>query len=328
MPPSFSCEVFATQPSTDNVYTSPADTPNALSRTLTETDPPWPLTDWPGLAENNASAACQADLELPKGFIKHHEIIRKIGQGGMGSVYLARDRRLGRLVAVKILHHEGRAKARLLAEARATARAKHENIVVIYDIGMFHRRPYIVLEYLPGQTLRSALSESRGRGLSRGFAHNIVISVVQALSAAHENGVVHRDLKPENIMLLDSGRIKVLDFGIARRIEKDESDKPVGTFAYMSPEQWLGCDVDQRSDIWAVGMLLFEVLSGAHPLAPLATRDLSMIADLERPMPSLRELCAEFGGLCDIADRCLRKRKEERFESANQLLAAFSRIRV
>lgn len=327
----FSCEAFTAQPSADHAYTPNEYTPNAFTRTLTETDPPWPLTDSSSSSANGDCSGPGTNFELSERFIKHHEIIRKIGQGGMGSVFLARDRRLGRLVAVKFLHPGGQSPSRLLAEARATARARHENIVVIYDIGMFEGRPYMVLEYLSGQPLRDVLSEARGlagRVLSRGFAINVVIAVVQALSAAHKSGVIHRDLKPENIMLLDSGQVKVLDFGIARRLEKGETEKPIGTFAYMSPEQWLGRDIDGRADIWAAGLLLFEVLSGAHPLAPLATRDLSIIANLELSMPSLRDVCPELGGLCDIVDRCLRKRKEERFESADELLQALETWRT
>ena len=319
-------ETSSARPSIDDV-----STPNAIARTCTETDPPWPTTDSSGLAGKHHYADPRTNLEIPEGCISHYEIIRKIGQGGMGSVFRARDRRLDRLVALKILHHGGQSPSRLLAEARATARVTHENIVVIYDTGMHEGRPYMVLEHLYGQTLRRTLNEAKsgaGRELSRGVSLDIVISVVRALSAAHKGRIVHSDLKPENIMLLKSGQVKVLDFGIARRIGAENRDKPVGTFAYMSPEQWLGRDVDQRSDIWAVGILLFELLSGAHPLAPLSTRDLSMIAELDLPMPSLRDECPELGELSDIVARCLAKRKEQRFASADELLVALESWRT
>jgi serine/threonine protein kinase len=237
----------------------------------------------------------------------------------MGSVFLARDRRLGRLVAVKVLRDNGQSPTRLLAEARATARASQENIVVIYDVGLCNERPHLILEYLNGQTLRHALSKARGgvgRPMPRGVAIDIMTAVVRALVAAHESGIVHRDLKPENIMLLDSGQVKVLDFGLAQSVKAANRGSAAGTFAYMSPEQWRGQEVDERSDIWAVGIVLFELFTGAHPLAPFAQNGLSSIVELDTPMPSLRDVCGDVGGLSEVVDRCLRKRKEERFVSA------------
>lgn len=304
--------------------------PDGIAPLLTGTNPSWLLMDSAD-SKSGDESALPATHSGPNRFIKHYEIIRKIGQGGMGSVFLARDRRLGRLVAVKILHHEEQSPARLLAEARATARARHDNIIVIYEIGMDEGRPYLVLEYLSGQTLRKALSESiieAGRTLPRGFALDVIVSVVHALSAAHKNGIIHRDLKPENIMLLDSGQVKVLDFGLAQRITAAGRGKTVGTFAYMSPEQWLGHHVDERCDIWAVGMVLFEVLFGAHPLAATKARGFSTIADLDAPMPRLRDVCPDVGGLSDVVERCLRKRKQERFVSADELLTALESLQV
>jgi len=267
----------------------------------------------------------------PQGCIEHYDILRKIGQGGMGSVFLARDRRLERLVAIKVLHGERQSLARLMAEARATARARHENIVVLFDIGTFEGRPYMVFEYLSGQTLRHVLSgpnEQATRALRQGLALEVVLSVVRALSAAHKVGIIHRDLKPENIMLVDTGQVKVLDFGLARRTDAVDRSKPAGTFAYMAPEQWLGEDVDERCDIWAVGLVLFEVFAGIHPLAANALGDLSMIADLQTPMPSFGAICPGLESLSDVVDRCLRKRKEERFVSADELLRALESSRI
>lgn len=125
-------------------------------------------------------------------------------------------------------------------------------------------------------------------------------------------------------MLLNSGQVKLLDFGVAKRIDAVDQGTPVGTLAYMSPEQWRGQDVDERCDIWAVGIVLFEILSGAHPLAPIAQNGYSSVADMDVPMPSLRDVCTDDGRLSEVTDRCLRKRKEERFGSADELLAAIA----
>ena len=257
---------------------------------------------------------------------KANEIIRKLGEGGMGIVLLARDTKLGRLVAIKLLRDRGRATSRLLAEALATARCRHEGIVVIHEVDETDGHPYMVLEYLEGRTLRDVLSSgARGASLARpkGLALDIVMSVVRALAAAHERDVVHRDLKPENIMILDAGGgVKMLDFGMARRDEGAAPRARGGTLAYMAPEQWLGEDIDARTDLWAVGVLLYELLAGAHPLAPLTMERLQSVADMDAPMPRLRDVLPELGAPADVVERCLRKRKEERFGSAAELLSA------
>lgn len=302
----------------------------SISPSLAESEP----TDVSTSAEFSADSVARTPPEstppfesaVPRdGFIQHYEIIRELGEGGMGIVFLGRDTKLGRLVAIKLLHDGGRAASRLLAEAQATASVRHENIVVIYEIGELDGRPYMVLEYLEGQTLRHVLSTKKrgnGRTLPRGLALDIVASVARALAAAHKSGVIHRDLKPENIMLLDSGQVKVLDFGLARRIESTASKPRAGTYAYMAPEQWSGGELDERADIWAVGIVLYEILTGAHPLAPLASEQLEQVADLNGPMPSLRDTYPALTGISDVVDRCLRKRKEERFGSADELLHA------
>lgn len=261
------------------------------------------------------------------GFIKHYEIIRKLGEGGMGIVLLARDTRLGRLVAIKLLRDSGRVTSRLLAEARATAGCKHEGIVTIHDVDEIDGHAYMVLEYLDGRTLRDVLSSDprgAGRALPKGLALDIVMSVTRALSVAHEHDIAHLDLKPENIMVLTSGQVKVLDFGIASR---NDSRTRGGTRPYMAPEQWRGEDIDARTDLWAVGILLYELLAGAHPLAPLAKEQLESVADLDAPMPRLRDARPGLAALSDIVERCLRKRKEERFGSAAELCSALEPLR-
>jgi|GEM_PF-1264018 len=262
---------------------------------------------------------------LPGSHLEHYEIVRRLGAGGMGTVLLARDTKLGRLVAIKVLHEGGESASRLLAEARVTARAMHENIVVIHEIGMVDGRPYMVLEYVEGRTLREVISTGHrgfGRDLSRALVLEIVASVLRALAAAHKNGIIHRDLKPENIMLLDTGHVKVLDFGIATSVDSNVSPTRGGTRPYMSPEQWQGQTLDARSDIWAVGIILYELLSGHHPLAPGEANSLATVADLDVQMPCLRDERPDLAGLSAVVERCLCKKKEDRFGSADAVLAA------
>ncbi|XYH98708.1 protein kinase domain-containing protein [Sorangium sp. So ce1128] len=285
--------------------------------------------------------------------LKHYEIIRKLGQGGMGVVYLARDTKLGRLVAIKLLlRYTGQGIERFLDEARATARCQHENIVVIHEVDEIHGYPYLVLEYIKGRSLREWLVQrehpsAAGSPPARtppgpraaSTTLDFMIPVVRALVCAHELGIVHRDLKPENIRLDDAGGLKVLDFGLAKRIDagvipavaiarraragdagRHQKSAIAGTPGYMAPEQLLGRDIDGRTDLWAVGVMLYELLTGKHPLYPFSSARLPEIADVDVPMPSLSERHPEVGALGAITDRCLKKRKEERIGSAMELL--------
>ncbi|WP_437798870.1 nSTAND1 domain-containing NTPase [Sorangium sp. So ce693] len=286
--------------------------------------------------------------------IKHYEIIRKLDQGGMSVVYLARDTKLGRLVALKLLlRYSGHRIERFLAEARATARCRHDNIVVIHEVDEIIGCPYLVLEYIKGPTLREWMAQREHPGASGSpgahtppgpKAPNVVIElmtpVIRALVCAHEHGIVHRDLKPENILLDDAGCIKVVDFGIAKQIEakvvstmtsaraalaggagQRRRSAAVGTPRYMSPEQLLGGDVDHRADLWAVGIMLYELLTGKHPLEPFSRARFSDIASLDVPMPRLSEKRPDVGALGALVDRCLKKSKAERVGSALELLA-------
>ncbi|WP_428269557.1 protein kinase domain-containing protein, partial [Haliangium sp.] len=287
--------------------------------------------------------------------IGQYELIRPLGHGGMGEVYLARDLRLGRLVALKLLlAHGSGLDERVLAEARATAQCNHENIVVIHEVGDSDGQAYMVLEYLEGCTLRQWLEE---RGVDE---HNPVppgrvvewmLPVVRALACAHEHGIVHRDLKPANIMLTRTGTIKVLDFGIAKvfsdaaprseggpaseaapcadeasRVAVGRRDEHVtfsaltGTLPYMSPEQMNVGAVDHRTDLWAVGIILFEMATGRHPIPSMSPADLMATMDESRPMPSAAERMPELGPLAAIIDRCLIKDAAHRTPTARVML--------
>ncbi|WP_437737507.1 nSTAND1 domain-containing NTPase [Sorangium sp. So ce1335] len=279
--------------------------------------------------------------------VGHYELLRELGQGGMGVVFLARDLRLARLVAIKLLTRlSNTGVKRFLVEAQATARCKHEHIVTIHEVNEHDGFPYMVLEYIEGQSFRDWMEERRPAGAADevstapvppGMAIELMVPVVRALASAHAAGIVHRDLKPENVMLDASGTIKVVDFGIAK-LRDDEASLVaegstagdtrltrdggiVGTLPYMSPEQWRGTEIGPASDVWAVGIMLHELVFGAHPLAPCSRMDLLKVPLLEEPMPEVSASHPEVGALGAIIDRCLKKSKAERFASAQELLA-------
>jgi WD40 repeat protein/serine/threonine protein kinase len=292
--------------------------------------------------------------------VKHYELLRQLGEGAMGTVYLARDTTLGRLVAIKVLRiHTGPSAERFLIEAQATARCRHDNIVVIHEVDNIHGYPYMVLEYLEGRTLREWMAlrdrpaapepppeDKRSPVLvSPSLAVELMLPVVRALSCAHQLGIVHRDLKPENIFLTDAGRVVVLDFGIAKRLDASElsevhaSARPpetsagltqkgalLGTLPYMSPEQLRSEDIDPRSDLWTVGIILYELVTGAHPRPRRSLLESAQLGDSDEPMPDVRDRRPDVGALGAIIDRCLHKQRDERYRSADELLAALEAL--
>ena len=262
--------------------------------------------------------------------IDRFELIRELGRGGMGQVFLARDTTLGRRVAIKfLLHDDPTFVQRFLVEARATARCIHENIVTIHDVGEHDGLPYMVLEYLEGSSLSAVLSGDP----SHAEVIELLIPVARALVRAHEDGIVHRDLKPSNISVTKRGQVKVLDFGLARMMNHEEnvrrgapdltdSDAIVGTAQYMSPEQWRGADVDHLSDIWAVGIMFWRALARSHPAGSMSQERLALaLRDLDTPFPSLATRVPGVSArLAAIADRCLAKHKAQRYQTAAALL--------
>jgi eukaryotic-like serine/threonine-protein kinase len=307
------------------------------ARTLTPTPPP-------GAGGSDGSEVQSIDVS-PGTRIGQYELIRELGSGGMGTVYLARDLRLGRRVAIKFLQSKNQDMTRrFILEARATATCSHENIVIIYEVGHYQNNPFMVLEYLHGQPM-SQVAKSNAK-LPAARAVELMLPVVRALVCAHEQGIVHRDLKPDNVFVTESGSVKVLDFGIAKVVqaketeptpaplpldigvpesnadEKTRANAVVGTAKYMSPEQWnIGVSVDHRTDIWSAGIMLFQMLAGRHPLPPDTPP--VMTAALKQPMPKLRSVAPEVPvDLAEVVDRCLMKRKEDRFPDAKALLHA------
>jgi serine/threonine protein kinase len=214
--------------------------------------------------------------------IKHYQIVNLIGEGGMGEVYLATDTILGRRVALKVLpafvSKDPERLRRFTQEARAASRLSHPNVCVVHEIGETDDgRPFIAMEYVEGMTLRQRM---RSHALKLGDVLDIAIQIAEALIAAHEAGIVHRDIKPENIVIRPEGYVKILDFGLAKLTERHKGathttmstllfhSSPgtvLGTAAYMSPEQARGVNVDERTDIWGLGVVLYEMASGRPP---------------------------------------------------------------
>ncbi len=200
---------------------------------------------------------------------KRYLIERRVARGGMATVYEATDQRLERPVAIKIMHphlaEDGDFTKRFIQEARQAARLAHPNIVNVFDQGQDGSITFIVMEYLPGITLRELLQDFGA--LTPAQTVDIVRAVLQGLDAAHTAGIVHRDLKPENVLLADDGRIKIADFGLARASTHNTatSQALLGTIAYLSPELISRGEADLRSDIYALGIMMFEMLTGAQP---------------------------------------------------------------
>ena len=302
-----------------------------------------------------APVASPAAVPLPQAGdrIGQYEIIRELGRGGMGAVYIARDMRLGRRVAIKLmLTDRPDLTARFILEAQATARCQHEHIVVIHDVGEHRSYPYIVLEYLQG----APVTRFFGVPMPAGRAVELMVPVVRALAFAHDQGIVHRDLKPDNIFLTESGTIKVLDFGLAKLVQSAAPEAAalmreelarlaagapagpmslvspgltqrgaiMGTIPYMAPEQWGIGEMDHRTDLWAVGVMLFEMVTGRHPLAGLQGWTLGMsVSTLDEPMPPVRSASlAVPDDLAAVIDRCLVKPMAERMPTARALLDA------
>ena len=256
-----------------------------------------------------------------------YSIVALIGSGGMGDVYRARDPRLDRDVAIKVLRsaRDRVALDRFEREARAVASLAHPNALAVFDVGDDNGVPYIVTELLPGNTLRKRL----GRRLPADEALRIVRQIADVLIAAHDKGIVHRDLKPENVFLLPDGTVKLIDFGLARQVASspDAETRQLtaagsvgGTFAYMAPEQIRGLECDGRTDLFALGIVLYEMLAGARPFTGATWADVTtaILTAEPTPLPAGTGLPA----LEPIIRRALRKSPAERFSSIKEFAAA------
>jgi eukaryotic-like serine/threonine-protein kinase len=283
--------------------------------------------------------------------ISHYRILSKLGAGGMGEVYLAEDTRLGRKVALKLLPEslitDDQAKRRFIQEARAASALNHPHIITIYDIASGDHRDFIAMEYVEGETLRDVLSHGK---IDIKRALEIVAQVASGLAAAHEAGIVHRDIKPENLMVTSAGQIKILDFGLAKLVEKQRASllatdlttatylevaargetktgTIMGTLAYMSPEQAEGRALDYRTDIFFLGMIVYEMLTGQRAFERKSAIDTlhAIINDEPRPAVELNpRLPAE---VTDILGKAMAKELSERYQHAGDFELDLRRLK-
>jgi serine/threonine protein kinase len=282
-------------------------------------------------------------MSLPSGTrFGPYEITAPLGAGGMGEVYRARDTRLSRDVAIKTLPAafatDPERRARFESEARAIAALSHPNVLALHDVGTAGDIAYAVMELVEGQTLRERLIDGP---ISSARMIALAIQIAQGLAAAHDKGIVHRDLKPENLIITPDGRVKILDFGLARRetpvTANSQSLAPtvavatepgavMGTTAYMSPEQVRGQVADARSDIFALGAVMYEMISGVRPFGGETAAE-TMTAILREQQADLAQRSPDVSPALErIVKRCLEKQPQERFRSAADLAFALEAI--
>ena len=269
--------------------------------------------------------------------IGHYEIIEKIGEGGMGAVYKARDIRLDRPVALKMLPAESVAnverKRRFALEAKAASALNHPNIITIYDIDVADGVDFIAMEFVAGHTLADVIPPNV---MEPARAIQLGAQIADALATAHQSGIVHRDLKPSNIMVNAHGRVKVLDFGLAKLIEPGSGEGAstrteqtrlgtiLGTVSYMAPEQAEGKPVDPRADIFSFGVVLYEMLSGVQPFR--RDSDLRTLAAIVRDEPSALDAARVPPAVRQIVKRALEKNPEARYADGGELGSALASV--
>ena len=278
--------------------------------------------------------------------ISHYRIIEKLGAGGMGEVYLAEDMKLGRKAAIKILAEEYTTNRdrlhRFEQEASAASALNHPNILTIYEVGDEGGRHFIATEYIDGETLRKKLA---GSALEIREVLDVAVQVASALEEAHAAGIIHRDIKPDNIMVRRNGYVKVLDFGLAKLTESSTDRTPsdgeaatrvlvqtdagvvMGTSHYMSPEQARGKPVDARSDIWSLGVVIYEMVAGKLPFEGETSTDVIVAITQKEPLPLLRFAPNLPPELDWIVTKALRKDRDERYQTIKELLTDLRRLK-
>ncbi|HEY6192735.1 MAG TPA: protein kinase [Bacteroidota bacterium] len=267
--------------------------------------------------------------------ISHYKILDKLGEGGMGVVYKAQDLKLDRAVAIKFLpaHLSGSElnKERFLQEAKAAAALNHPNILGIYEINEENGNLYFVMEYVEGKTLKQHITGLKtGTGIPVNQGLEWTAQIAQGLKSAHEKSIVHRDIKPENIMLTRDGTLKIMDFGIAKLKSSSGLTKTgtsLGTLSYMSPEQAQGMAADQRSDLWSLGVVLYEILTADLPFkAEHEAGLLYLIVNENPPVPSLMDRKIPHQ-IDTLINKMLAKERGQRYQSADEVLTALQDAR-
>ena len=283
-----------------------------------------------------------------KRVIEHYELTRKLGSGGSGVVYLANDTQLMRPVVLKVLRRNSlpmeQMRTTVLREARLASAIEHPNVCAIYEVGEEGEEAFIVMQYVPGQSLDKIIAQGPA---NLPLVLSVGIQIADGLSAAHGLGIFHRDLKPANVMLTDGGLVKILDFGLARRLNPEEAEFDPsrtstrapgppkttytargGTIAYMAPEQFVTGQSSVQSDIWALGVILYELVSGRHPFARPDADEFQSIRAIQYVDPvSFKECCAEVPPeLSSVIFRCLEKTPSERYSSAADVREALKTI--
>ncbi len=270
-----------------------------------------------------------------------YEVVSTLGKGGMGEVYLARDTRLGRQVALKLLPRaftqDQERLGRFELEARAVSALNHPNILTIHEVGEIDGQRFIATEFVDGETLRQRFTSP----IETTKALHIAEQIASALAEAHSAGIIHRDIKPENIMIRQDGILKVLDFGLAkltqikegsqedstRLLVKTSTGSVMGTVAYMSPEQARGLPLDARTDIWSLGVVLYEMLAGSGPFIRANGSD-TLVSILEREPRSLNSFSPEIPEALEwIVTKTLTKDFDDRYQTARELLTDLRRLR-
>jgi serine/threonine protein kinase/tetratricopeptide (TPR) repeat protein len=262
--------------------------------------------------------------------ISHYKVVRKLGEGGMGEVYLAQDTKLDRQVALKFLCEQFASdrsfKARFKREARAAAALNHPNIITIHEVAEHEDRPFIAMEFVEGQSLKELIA---GKDLSIDKVTDLGIQISQGLAKAHQAGIVHRDVKPQNILIDKDGRARICDFGLAklkREVMLTKTGTTVGTVSYMSPEQGQGKEVDQRSDIFSLGVVLYEMVTGQLPFKGEheAAIVYSIVNEAAEPLARYKADVPE--ELQRIVDKALRKDPQTRYQSAADMVADLKEV--
>ena len=283
-------------------------------------------------------------MELSR--ISHYRILEKIGAGGMGEVYLAEDLKLGRKVAIKILSEEYTTNRdrlhRFEQEASAASALNHPNILTIHEVGDDQGRHFIATEYIDGSTLRKKMAAAH---FEMREILDVAVQVASALEEAHAAGIIHRDIKPDNIMVRRNGYVKVLDFGLAKLTESSLDRTPLdeeastrvlvqtdagvvmGTSHYMSPEQARGKPVDARSDIWSLGVVIYEMVAGRTPFEGETSTDVIVAITQKEPLPLIRFAPTVPAELDWIVTKALRKDREERYQTIKELLTDLRRLK-